>query len=105
MTTFMQSAEPSHVGGRIMEYLPTVDDLRSLSPTARHDIIIELAARLDEISRTAHERERDDLEAMLAYLSISLRESAIEIASECYGPFLIERMSASVKRIEQNFER
>lgn len=103
MTSFMQIAEINRGGGKMLEYPSTKDDIRSLSEAARHDIIINLAARLDELSRLAYERDRDDLEAMLAYLSISFRDSAAEIASESYGPFLIEQMLASVKRIEANF--
>jgi hypothetical protein len=103
MTSFMQIAEISRGGGKILEFPSTKDDIRSLSEAARLEIIIDLAARLDEASRLAYERDRDALVAMLVYLSVSFRDSAAEIASESYGPFLIEQMLASVKRIEANF--
>lgn len=64
---------------------------------------MELASRLEDVALIASQRARDDLEAMLAYLSSSFRTSAAEIATESYGPFLIEQMSASVCRIEQGF--
>ncbi|MNV68369.1 hypothetical protein D3C71_1612100 [compost metagenome] len=51
----------------------------------------------------ADEQNRQDLKLMLVDLSASFRGSAAELANASYGPFMIERMSASVGRIAQSF--
>lgn len=78
-------------------------NLKSMTPHARHGIVMGLCAKLEEMSLVAKAREMTDLEVMLVDLSQSIRLSAAEISAAAFGPALIGRMSASVRRIEQNF--
>jgi hypothetical protein len=95
-------AEVGQQAGFIALGLQTREHLMSITAEARHDVIMGLSIRLGEMSIAARRRDRKDLQTMLAELSDSFRLSAAEIASASYGPALIERMAASVGRIEQS---
>lgn len=70
--------------------------------SARRSLLLDLSSHADRLAEDAGLRQRADLQIVLEDIALSLRVRADDIASQRAGPLLIERIRASLERIERN---